>query len=859
LKSIVARDKTEGQEGRMTVRTPDTGHTGKLAAALAIGLLVGTDQALAADDNDTAPAADEGYSLQEVVVTSTRREESLSRVPISVTALTQDQMDTLGIKDITDVARFTPGINVDNSGTGAIAIRGVASSGGAGTTGIYIDDTPIQIRALAFNPDETLPKTFDIDRVEVLRGPQGTLFGAGSEGGTVRYITTQPSLTQSSIYSRAEVSYTEGGEPSYEAGVAAGGPIIDGTLGARATVWYRRDGGWIDRVDPTAPDPQTAIVDSNVNHSETVLVRLAGIWAPTQAWKITPAIYYQNRQIHDADTYWPIYSNPGSDKFISGAPQAIPEPDKFYLPSLKIEGDLGPVQLVSNTSYYHREDTTGYDGTLYNLGFYQLYPSNGFTDIAGNPIQFVPGTPYPLLDDNGIHLPASFANYRSPATVDNDQQNLTQELRLLSSDKDAKFVWIAGVFFSLNHQQYLEQIHDPLLNEFWTALAGEPYTDIFFYTDQNGDNIPVTYNPAFPNDSYFLQTHATDEQIAGYGEGTYAITDQLKATVGVRYSHLRFYFNTLTGGPQLFLPNQLNNGDKTENAFTPKLDISYQLDPNDLFYATYAKGFRPGGANNPVPQVACSTDFANFGITAAPATFSSDTVDSYEIGAKNNFDNRFKIASSIYYIRWHNIQQRIVPPICQISFIANLGQAAVKGADIQSEFAFTDHFSGELTAGYTQARFIANSAFTSNLVPGATPAPIVQNGDAIVGESGQPVPPVTASAGLEYHFTAFEHDSFVRGDYEYTGRARWTPPGQDPDTQQFSAANFTLSATNFVSLRAGMKFGEMQLEPFIDNLFDTHTITNYNFSVYPGPGTSQLLSAFSFRPRTFGVTFTYRH
>src|SRR3984957_16719409 len=161
---------------------------------------------LAADATNTAAPADSG-ELQEVTVTATRREQSLSKVPISITAMSADEMETRGIKDIADLARFTPGINVDEDGTNNISIRGISSSGGAGTTGIYIDDTPIQMRALAFNPDETLPKSFDIDRIEVLRGPQGTLFGAGSEGGTVRYITAQPSLTKTSIYGRAELSY----------------------------------------------------------------------------------------------------------------------------------------------------------------------------------------------------------------------------------------------------------------------------------------------------------------------------------------------------------------------------------------------------------------------------------------------------------------------------------------------------------------------------------------------------------------------------------------------------------------------------------------------------------------------------
>src|ERR1700675_663752 len=159
----------------------------------------------------TEPAA--AGALEEIVVTATRREESISKVPISITALNQDALDQKGIRDFSEMVRYTPGVNIDSSITNAISIRGISSSGGAGTTGIYIDDTPIQMRSVGFNPDDTLPKTFDLDRVEVLRGPQGTLFGAGSEGGTVRYILTAPSLTKESTYARGEVSYTQDGSP----------------------------------------------------------------------------------------------------------------------------------------------------------------------------------------------------------------------------------------------------------------------------------------------------------------------------------------------------------------------------------------------------------------------------------------------------------------------------------------------------------------------------------------------------------------------------------------------------------------------------------------------------------------------
>ena len=412
------------------------------------------------------------------------------------------------------------------------------------------------------------------------------------------------------------------------------------------------------------------------------------------------------------------------------------------------------------------------------------------------------------------------------------------------------------MFFSWNRQSYLEQIHDPMLNAFWEDLTGVGYLDVF--TDSSVPPNPVPYVTGFPNDSYFLNIHAQDQQLAGFGEATYGITDTLKATVGLRESATKYSFNTLTGGPQLFLAPQANNGDKKENSFTPKVNLAYQMDQNNLFYATYAKGFRPGGANNPVPQAACAADFASFGITASPATYNSDTVDSYEIGAKNNFDNRVKIATSVYYITWHNIQQTVVPPSCQISFIANLGQAVAKGADLQGELAVTSAFSAEFSAGFTSARYTKNSQFSPT-----QPMPIVAAGDAISGQSsetggGRPAAPFTASMGLQYKFIAFDHESFVRADDEFQGRARWAPPGQDPNTLQYDPANFTLASTNFLSLRGGMNFGELSVETFIDNLTDTHALTDYNFTIDSGTGASRLMRDYTFRPRTFGVTLIYR-
>jgi iron complex outermembrane recepter protein len=213
----------------------------------------------------------------------------------------------------------------------------------------------------------------------------------------------------------------------------------------------------------------------------------------------------------------------------------------------------------------------------------------------------------------------------------------------------------------------------------------------------------------------------------------------------------------------------------------------------------------------------------------------------------------------VYYIRWNNIQQTVVPPVCQISFISNLGQAVAKGFDIQAEIAVTDAFTVELATGYTDARYTQDSRLTPSEDP-----PVVRKGDAITGQSAQPGAPFTATIGLEYKFSVFNRESFVRVDDEFEGRAKWPSPGQDgtpalANTQQYDSANYVLSSTNFASARAGMSFGAWQVAAFVDNLTDTHTVTNYNWSIDPGDGESRLERQFTFRPRTFGLTFTYRN
>jgi outer membrane receptor protein involved in Fe transport len=834
-------------------------------------------------------AATHGEALQEVLVTATRHEESLSKVPISVTALTQDAMDNRGIKDFQDIARFTPGVSIDNSGTNAISIRGISSSAGAGTTGIYINDTPIQMRSVGFNPEDSLPKTFDLERVEVLRGPQGTLFGAGAEGGAVRYILTQPSLTATSTYVRGEASYTEYGQPSYELGVAHGQPLVDGVLGWRASIWYRGDGGWIDKVDPTTGD----VIEHNINHSRVYIGRLAAIWAPKENLTITPEFMTQNLQVHDNDTYWPAYSNPGAGQFNTATPEQIRDPNQYYLTSLKTEYDFAKSAIISNIAWFHRWSQTGYQGTVFDLAYFQSvgWPANPNTGTIGgcestNNAANCPW--YPLINASGIHLPAltaaqcaalgvptgCFSNFYTPNIMTNSQDNYVGELRWQSSDSSARLHWTAGVFWELAKEGSIENLEDPTnqVNPLFQYLWGSynPFVPGSSATDEYGAFYSCPTNAAYPPipacSIYYNSVTTYDRQIAGYTDLTFRITDKWTLSVGERVARTKFNLSQYADGLENFGP--LNRyADESETSSTPKATVQYQLNNDNMFYATYAKGFRPGGGNPALPSY-CGpgpgTDLNAAGYpNGAPLTYNSDDTQSYEIGSKNAFGRTLRIATSLYYIKWNGIQQNVyVAGACALQFTDNLGTAVAKGGDLQAELSLGSSFYMDLAVGYTSARF------TQTAYPSGNPSnpPLAIDGDAISGQAAIDYapgtnPPWNVAVGPEYRFTVRDHEAFVRVDFEYQSRNPWQAAVQDPRTSQFFPYTYTLSSTKFTSMRAGITLDQWLITPFVDNVFNDHTTTNYAFGQLDpynpaGPPTPQQ-NVFTYRPRTIGVTVTW--
>lgn len=610
-----------------------------------------TAQASAASIASAQPAFTQ---LQEVTVTATRRTESAQKVPLSIEALGQAQLSQMGIRSISDLAAAVPGLQYQPNGYSlynnytTVAIRGFNTIVGASTVGIYLDDTPLQGRMSPLgNIGFMFPIIFDLNRVEVLRGPQGTLFGASSEAGAIRFITNQPSLTQFSGYTHAQLGSTEGGAPSYELGAAAGGPILDGRLGFRVSAYYQRDGGYVNLIDPITG----ALVRRNANSDDKAAFRAAVTLKLDQDLLITPTLFYQSTVVNNNSIFYDHFSDPAAGDFADGRLRPDVSSEHIVIPSLHMTKPLPFADLTVNASYAYRAFDENLDeGTL----ICSIVGPTG----CGSPL----GIAYPLVPSD-----------QSPSNTGQYLKSFDEEIRLTSTQPDAFMTWVAGIYNEHRRQ------------EDYQTISASP------------QNAGPLGNPIFYVDQVIL-----DDQIAIYGQGDLHFTKKLTLTLGAREERSttnqtnrngQGFFNA--GVPPLVISPTLK-----ETAFMPRVSLSYQATAQHLLYSSISKGLRIGGGNNGLPTICGGS---------APATYNADYLWAYELGSKNTFfGGRVRLNGSVFHEAWSQIQSSVLLA-CGLSYTANLGTAHSDGFDMSMSTLVTDRLSLDLNVGYADARYVTNS------------------------------------------------------------------------------------------------------------------------------------------------------
>ena len=767
--------------------------------------------------NDTS-----GSELQEIIVSAQKRDESINKVPISVEVFGREEMQQRNIKDLADVAAATPGVDYQNQGTfNDFAIRGISASiSGASTTGIYLDDVPVAIRldsgvVVATN---TTPLVFDLDRVEVLRGPQGTLFGAGAEGGAIRFIQAQPSLTESSGYARTGAGTTDGGSASYEMGAAYGGPIIENVLGFRVSAWHGRDGGYVDH--------ESAIPGgANYNDSgwrDSDVFRLAVTYAPLDSLKITPSFFYQRIRWNDEPTFdpgtstspdvmttnWsplnPTYSNVAAGRLVFQGFSLQPSDDKLYLPSLKIEEKLADINITSSTSFMNRN----------------YYGEQDFT----TPMASFVGLPWPTTAQ------AAAQSY-TPSTFN----VFTQELRAQSANVDQRLQWTFGLFYNDARQRNIQFLVSPYFPTQVLQATGQSVEQAFG-------------SPMLPGGiSIYENEPDTDTQVAAYGQINYQLIQHLSLLAGARVARETDKYSILIDGP-LNGPNTTAfSGTEKQTVVDPKYGLNVQLNENSLLYVSAAKGDRIGGVNPPPYDFpACIAALAALGYAniSALATYKGDSLWSYEIGSKNRlFDGRLQMQGSAFHIAWNDVQQNQNVPTCQEGFTTNRGKATSNGFDFQAEVLVTDALKLGLSVGYTNARD------ATTIISGGNP--VIAKGEQINPYSS----PWIVAPTAEYNFTVGDgHKGYLRVQDTYHSK---NPGPYNPNTNPANPAYIAYiipnPSYNQLDIHLGTTWNGLDASVYALNALNSHPLL-YNQSEYP---TTYIGSAFTLRPLTIGATVMY--
>ncbi len=759
----------------------------KFLLALACGTTLASGVAPAQDAQDNRFAG-----LEEVIVTATKRAESLQEVGMSITALSNTELERMGAYNLLDFAVRVPNLGVAYEADGRFdssspSIRGVF---GENTTGFYIDDTPVNA--------SILPRVIDVERIEVLRGPQGSLYGAKSMGGTIRMITKQPDLNEAENRAHASVSTVKEGDQNYNFDAAFNIPVIEDKFALRLLAYYGENSGifdrefiptWVDSGGNVRASPGPAFAThENVDDEEYYGGQIAGKYAFTDSVSLDLRIIGQKI---DADglPFADIEAGNTTERRFFDLDE--PGTDKWYIASGTLNWNTDVGSLVSTTSWYSRETSEWEEETAF-LHFL-------FDQVIGIPIDPI----------------ASVINTQE------DYESFVQETRF-SSSFDGPFNFIAGVFYQdLEHNHY----YPPALQ---TGLAAA----IDAFTEFPGLGQDCEFGFCLSDDDLIFtnRTITKTEEFAVFGELTYAFSEVWSITAGGRY-----YDNTVdavdaadgfaNSGPSSFDEKQ------SENGFNPKVLVKANVNDSVNIYASAAKGFRIGGVNGNLPAGLCGPELDELGIDPSNATtFDSDSLWSYELGFKSNLaDNRLTLNGAVFFIDWSGVQQ-LNRLACGFQFVQNAGQAESKGFELELSAAPTQGLTLTAAVGYTNAEITDDGGVAG-----------VANGDKIQG-----VPDWTASGTVQYNWPAFaDWEGFVRADGNYYG-------------DSFSSNNEASAATQrlrkswaALNLRTGLINEKWDLTLFVDNVTDERAnLADSRSIAAETPGRQRLVVN---RPRTVGI------
>ena len=773
-----------------------------------------TDQQTTTAQDPAAPKVTE-----EMVVTARKKEETVQDVPFSIAAPSEQELRDLGAETIEDVSANVAGFTVQNLGPGQsqVAMRGVSAGqivrdqpGVKEQVGVYLDESVISLSL--FTPDIDL---FDMSRIEVLRGPQGTLFGSGSLSGTVRYISNQPRLAISE--SIAEVGVSSIGEGGIGGNVKYAGNVPFGDRAAmRVAAYYTRYGGFIDAVQPNLS------LNEDVNDGDRIGARLAFLFQPNDRLSITPRLLYQQVEMEGwnrVDVF-----NILANEFTTTRPAVNlgdreiftqtgePFTDEFLLGDLNIAYNFGPATLTSITSYTDRDVLVVRDATALTAS------------ITGGSIGLEP------------------AAYLIDAPLDDATQakTLSQELRL--SGNAAQFDWVGGIFYSTIDRDYGQSL---FVNGFESVTGIETAgnfgagRDVLFYSDL----------------SYSF------DQFAIFGEGTWSVTPKLDLTGGLRYYNFEEERDQAFDG--IFADAGRTPGTSEASGIAPRIMANYAVNANTRLNAQVSKGFRLGGINDPLNVPLCTDqDLETFGGRDA---WEDETLWNYEVGLKTRTaGGRGSFNAAAFYMDIQDLQATVTAGSCSSRVVFNVPKARSTGIELEFELAPTDNFDFAISA--TKLSSELRSTLTSTNAQGQT---------SIVAaiEEGNRLPTVpefqmAAAATFRWPMGTQGRLGYLTGAYQHVG-SRYTQIGdQDPAFGTVSLTSFApnniggpytqntfqfdpeLPAYDILNLRVGALINNFDVALFVNNVTDERAL----LALDQERGSRARVSYLTNQPRTIGVS-----